>query len=101
VLSDRERRALDEIERQLLSSDPRGSQFFGAGPADAPLAGVVDSTAEAYAVFAVFSSVFAMLFVTRWPVLTAIILASATVSWKVANGAGRPSRRLDGEPPPR
>jgi len=101
VLSDRERRALDEIERQLLGADPGRSQSFGAGPADAPYAGVTDPTAEAYAVFAVLSSVFAMLFLTRWPVLAAIVLASATVTWKFGNGAGRPSRRLGGKPPSR
>jgi hypothetical protein len=100
VLSDRERQALNEIERQLLSADPGQSQSFGASPEDAPYAGVTDPTAEAYAVFAVLSSVVAMLFVTRWPVLAAIILASATVTWKFTNGAS-PSRWLGEKPPSR
>jgi len=81
MLSDRERRALEEIERDLL------------GPPKA-----TDPAAEAYAALAVISGVFAVLFVTGWPVLSALLLATALLSWRIGIHTGRPFRRAGGPP---
>jgi hypothetical protein len=75
VLSDRERRVLEEIERDLL---------------DAP---APDPDVELYAALAVVSGVFGVFFVTRWPVLSALLLGTAALIWRTGPGAGRPARR--------
>jgi hypothetical protein len=100
VLSDHERRVLDEIERGLRNADPQGSHSWEPGPTGARAA-VPD--AEGYAVLAALSGVLAMLFITSRPGLTAMMLLLAVVNWKIAFGGGRLWRRFDrrdaGQPP--
>jgi hypothetical protein len=88
VLSDRERRELDEIERGLLSAGFRGSQSFGGRTRD-----VIYPDVEIYALLAVLSGVFATWFIARWPVFAAVLAVVAVVNWRTATDGGRPWRR--------
>ena len=92
MLSDRERRVLDEIERGLSSDDSTGSHPRGPAPPNTRM--VVPDTG-AYAVLAVLSSVFAMLLLARWPGLAAMMLLMAVANWKIAFGAGSRRRRRE------
>jgi hypothetical protein len=99
LLSDRERQALEEIERRLLRHDPAYAQRFDADRAHASSPDAADPTAEAYAALAVISGVLAVLLVTRWPVLSAALLVMAAANWRLGKGTMRPSRRPHGKPP--
>jgi len=100
VLSDRERRALDDIERGLLSDDPTRAQRFGAGHAALSSSGTTDLATEGYAVLAVISGVLAVFLVNRWPVLSALLLATAVLNWRIGMGATRLLGLRHGTTPP-
>jgi hypothetical protein len=87
VLSDRERRWLEDIERGLLDHDPTWSRRFGVGQAVASSRDGSDLTAEGYAVLALISGLFAVFFVSYWPVLSGLLLVTAVVSWRIGGGA--------------
>ena len=91
MLSDRERRELEAIERGLLDSDPTCSQRFGSAHAE-DSSTVADPIAAGYAELALISGVFAVLLLSRWPVLSALLLVTTVLNWRV----GRGGRRLFG-----
>jgi hypothetical protein len=92
VLSDRERRELDEIERGLLSAGFRGARSFGGRTRD-----MIDPDVEIYAVLAVLSGVFATWFIARWPVFAAVLAVVAALNWRTAAPGGRPWRRFESD----
>ena len=99
MLNDRERQELDDIERGLSSRDPVWSRRFGARQGGTSSTEPVDLAAEAYAVLAVISGVFAVLFVTRWPGFSVMLLVMAAINWKIGVGDWRPSQRPHRSPP--
>jgi len=86
VLSDRERRELEAIERGLLDSDPACAERFGASHPERSST-IADPMAGGYAELALISGIFAVFFVSHWPVLSALLLVTAVLSWR--HGRGR------------